>query len=829
MMGYNMFLHATFVVFWLLVAKSSVALPSGFVDEGFANVNAPTGFSFAPKLSGEGYMMLVCEKGGRVWVLPNPDESDDEINSLDIRDRTCTNQERGVQSVVAHPDFPMDRRVYVFYAFPKFGNCDNSAENGPVNRVSVFLMTDDLLLDPDSEEVILETSSLFNKIHNGGDMQFGKDGHLYISLGEAGDRRTNGQALNRLLGSMIRITADGGIPSDNPYTAEKGFANSARCVETGMAPSGSPADAVCEEIVAKGLRNPFRFAMDPNTPDGVVRLFFNDVGGNSWEETNELVIGGNFGWPLREGPCELDSTTSCEPTGDEYLDQDDGGAAVGCAFVPNGLWPAEYDDAFLYMDFVFGEIYVLREDPSLYCRTCNPPTPGWEKTVFHRWEWPVTLKFGPYLGGQALYYSVRGVGYNNIRRIYFAGGDNDAPVAVLEADQTQALVGATIEFDGSSSNDPNFDEITYNWDFGDGTTIEDGEAVVNHAFSSLGEFVVSLTVTDASGFSDIAYIEITVGDKPTLVGSAVDSFGVSIPEESFTWEVRQHHNTHYHPFLDLTQGNNIVIAPAPPPEDFLAATNSYLEIILTVSDANGVSETLSRIVMPKMVTLEFDTEPSGLELLLDDYTVTTPIEVVSWENHQLQAEAYDQVPWLWMSWSDDGSRRHAISVPAQGGATVGQDAFDYRYVAFFAMTPSEQPSAQASEGPTLQPSPQTSLQPTSSGQPTSSQTTKPSSEPVTTPAPNTVAATVESTTSPSETPSSSGGLVFHRTANVVSLAVGCMFSFVRPRAEQKIDEFSCDQGYLARSGINDNVFQGGGDQPAGSNEAFFYCCSVFKA
>jgi hypothetical protein len=84
------FFRATVAVFWLLGARSSMALPSGFVDEGFANINAPTGFSFAPKLSGEGYMMLVCEKGGRVWVLPNPDESDDEISSLDIRDKTCT-------------------------------------------------------------------------------------------------------------------------------------------------------------------------------------------------------------------------------------------------------------------------------------------------------------------------------------------------------------------------------------------------------------------------------------------------------------------------------------------------------------------------------------------------------------------------------------------------------------------------------------------------------------------------------------------------------------------------------------------------------------------
>jgi hypothetical protein len=91
MMMRSLFLRgAAITLFWLLAIRPSMALPSGFVDEGFANVNAPTGFSFAPQLSGDGYMMLVCEKGGRVWVLPNPDESDDEIESLDIRDRTCS-------------------------------------------------------------------------------------------------------------------------------------------------------------------------------------------------------------------------------------------------------------------------------------------------------------------------------------------------------------------------------------------------------------------------------------------------------------------------------------------------------------------------------------------------------------------------------------------------------------------------------------------------------------------------------------------------------------------------------------------------------------------
>ena len=75
-------------------------------------------------------------------------------------------------------------------------------------------------------------------------------------------------------------------------------------------------------------------------------------------------------------------------------------------------------------------------------------------------------------------------------------------------------------------------------------------------------------------------------------------------DTALSWEVRQHHYMHYHLFLLPTEGTNIVLQPAPEPEDYDAATNSYLEIILTATDADGLSDTVSLEVQMRMVLVE---------------------------------------------------------------------------------------------------------------------------------------------------------------------------------------------------------------------------------
>src|SRR5262249_45700585 len=149
-------------------------------------------------------------------------------------------------------------------------------------------------------------------------------------------------------------TVDGGIPPDNPFVGP----GTARCNTTGVTTPG----LVCQETYAWGLRNPFRFAMDPNAPG--TRLFIDDVGQDTWEEIDRGQPGADYGWNVREGHCATASTTDCGPppagmTNPIY----DYSHAAGCtaitggAFVPNGLWPSEYDDTYLFDDYVCGKIF----------------------------------------------------------------------------------------------------------------------------------------------------------------------------------------------------------------------------------------------------------------------------------------------------------------------------------------------------------------------------------------------------------------------------------------------------------------------------------------
>jgi hypothetical protein len=97
------------------------------------------------------------------------------------------------------------------------------------------------------------------------------------------------------------------------------------------------------------------------------------------------------------------------------------------------------------------------------------------------------------------------------------------------------------------------------------------------------------------------------------------------------------HADHWHPFLDPdTQGNNLNLFPAPEPEDFLAATNTYLEIVMTATDNIGIQSTVSRNVYPMIIEICIDSEPQGLEIFVDQYPIQTPMRITSWVNHDLQ-------------------------------------------------------------------------------------------------------------------------------------------------------------------------------------------------
>src|SRR3990172_992057 len=281
--------------------------------------------------------------------------------ALDLASKLCTVGEQGLVGIAVHPDFAANNYVYLYYIFNTFNNsCPESTVDGPVGRLSRFVLPATNVIDPASETVLFETTTRYKNHHTGGDPKFGKDGYLYIALGDAGGQSLGWpQDLGRLEGKLVRITDSGGIPAGNPFTGP----GTARCNVNGLPPAGSPPGTKCQEIYSYGFRNPFRQALDPNAAG--TRLYINDVGQHTWEETSEGPIpGANYGWPAREGPCPKDMDTGCSPqaglTDPIYWHHHgvNGAAITAAAFVPNGVWPSPYDGNSLFADYVFGKLFL---------------------------------------------------------------------------------------------------------------------------------------------------------------------------------------------------------------------------------------------------------------------------------------------------------------------------------------------------------------------------------------------------------------------------------------------------------------------------------------
>jgi glucose/arabinose dehydrogenase/PKD repeat protein len=666
------------VLLALPASGSAATLPAGFSDSLVANVPQPTALAFTPDGG-----LLVTSKDGRLWVQAG--STPPAAPALDLSARVCQQSERGLLGVAADPDFQANRHIFLYYTFNKYDTCaPQSPPNGPVNRVSRFTLRADNTVDPASEVVLLDEIPNPAGNHNGGHLVFGKDNYLYVTVGDGGCdysgvggcAGSNDAARDRhaLVGKVLRITAAGGIPADNPFRGP----NSARCNLTGR----TTADKICQEIFAWGLRNPFRLGFDPNAAG--TRFFINDVGQVSWEEIDEGRAGADYGWNVREARCLTNSTTNCPPPPAGMTDpiyaygRESGCAAItGGAFVPNGLWPPEYDGRYLFADYACGRVYSLRSTAL-----------GWAAAEFGGGLGPVTdLRFGPAGGTQALYYLTwTGASAGQVRRIAYTG--NATPAAVAKASETEGSTPLGVLFDGTASSDPEGGALTYDWDFGDGTP-HSTSAKPGHVYRTAGTYHATLRVTDDRGASATDRIRIDVGNTApvaaiqspeastrfrvgqpiTLRGSALDAQDGALTAFSMEWTVLLHHGSHTHPFLGPKPGNDIVFE-APPPEDLAAAATSWLEVRLTAVDSKGLTTTVTRELRPNTVGLIFKTEPEGLRLTVDGIPVRGPAGFVSWEGYRftvdapaLQAE--QGKAWTFSSWSDGGAAKHDITTGSE--------------------------------------------------------------------------------------------------------------------------------------------------------------------
>jgi putative heme-binding domain-containing protein len=318
-----------------------LTLPTGFRAEVVAaGLTGATALEVVP----DG-RVLVCEQTGALRVVKNGKLLAEPFVKLPVD----AAWERGLIGVTVAPDFPKTPHVFLCYV---------AAKPYPHHVISRFTASGDAA-EPGSEKILLEgddQTKLGGTVpagHQGGALHFGKDGKLYVAIGD----QTAGkpaQEMNSFLGRLLRLDADGNIPADNPFFAK--------------------ATGKYRATWALGLRNPFTFAVQPETG----RLFINDVGGQA-EEINEGVAGANYGWP----------TVEHGPTNDQRfrgpIHHYPTACITGGAFAPADLgWPKEYRGQYFFGDFNHGWI-----------KTLDPAKPAVAKSFATGLRRPVDLRFAP--------------------------------------------------------------------------------------------------------------------------------------------------------------------------------------------------------------------------------------------------------------------------------------------------------------------------------------------------------------------------------------------------------------------------------------------------
>ena len=278
--------------------------------------------------------LFVVEKSGKIKIL-NQNGSINSTPFLDIEDRVSTNaNERGLLGLAFHPNYPENPFFFVNYT-----------NNSGATTISKFSVSANQDIANDSETILLEINQPYAN-HNGGCINFGPDGNLYIGMGDGGsggDPQNYSQNTESLLGKMLRINVNSGaysIPENNPYG---------------------------DEIWSVGLRNPWKFSFDSLNGD----LWIADVGQNEFEEINMVQNNPaniNYGWRCYEGNepynlsgCPEEGLTFPVSTYSHYNSGDFKCSITG-GYVYRGNQISGLNGVYFFADYCSGEIGLLSKN-----------------------------------------------------------------------------------------------------------------------------------------------------------------------------------------------------------------------------------------------------------------------------------------------------------------------------------------------------------------------------------------------------------------------------------------------------------------------------------
>jgi len=311
-----------------------------------SNIQAPTAIVFPD--NGEAW---ITEQSGKIRVVQQGKLLEEPL--IDLKDKLVKlnngYEEHGLLGIALHPAFKTNKKVYLYYSVP---SVQKSNHTGVLAEYK--LAEGGSKIDRASERIILTIEEPDGN-HNGGCLQFGPDGHLYVSFGDGGGQGDehgkigNGQDMNTWHGKILRIdiNTDSGykVPKDNPFVGKT---------------------EVKPEIWAYGFRNPWRFSFDKASG----QLFAGDVGQSAWEEVDIVKKGGNYGWRLMEGTHCYHPDKGCEikemiaPIAEYHHSE---GVSVTGGYVYNGSKNPQIKGKYIFADWT-GKGYYLQQAGSKWTR-----------------------------------------------------------------------------------------------------------------------------------------------------------------------------------------------------------------------------------------------------------------------------------------------------------------------------------------------------------------------------------------------------------------------------------------------------------------------------
>jgi glucose/arabinose dehydrogenase len=294
----------------------------------YSRLNKPTDFRFLP----DG-RVLISEKAGVIKVY-NPTTDRLQWRRV-IKLRTNKVAARGLLGIAVDPNYATNGFIYVSYV--------GADHHERLSRLTVKTNALTGVLTARSEKVLIKGSQTAADDHLGGDIQFGPDGKLYWAVGNNDQYfltlpppgstypGPDAQDLSSMYGKILRLNPDGTVPTDNPFA---------------QTPNANP------YVYAYGFRNPFRMTFDGNG-----QLLVGDVGENTWEEVDLVTAGGNYGWPLAEGPCSGIGTTSCSTPSPyvnpiyAYLHSSGGSSLTGVLPYTGSTFGPDYQNTIFIADY----------------------------------------------------------------------------------------------------------------------------------------------------------------------------------------------------------------------------------------------------------------------------------------------------------------------------------------------------------------------------------------------------------------------------------------------------------------------------------------------